>query len=429
MASFERYFRAVRCLESLAERAEKKYGENRRNPEIYLKRMSSFLDMIGNPEKGMKYIHIGGTAGKGSVCSMAHSMLVASGENAGLFTKPFATTSIEKIKVNNLLISPAEFAGLADYLKPSIEEAYKESPYGGPSYFEAFFALALEYFKRKGCSWAVIEVGLGGSYDATNVIPPPAAAAITNIGYDHTHVLGDTLEKIARDKAGIIKSGSVFFTAERRPELLAIFRERCEKAGVPFNAVKAAGDYKKRNEELAKAVGMAIGIKKDFVEKGAENAALPCRFEAVQNNPSVILDGAHNPMKMESVAYNLGSLEYRKLNLVIAVSGDKDIEGILKTIAPLADRIFATEFEAAGRKSAEAGSLARMAEKHVKRKAQVHAFKNPHEALEAAMEEAGKEDAVLITGSFFLAGELRKRWYPEELILETRDAFCKKQVL
>ena len=154
------------------------------DPSIYIKRMRWFLDLLGNPEKDFKYIHITGTAGKGSVSTMLQDRMVRSGKRTGLFTSPFVTTSIEKIQVDELYIDPVEFADIVDGMKPMIDRAFAECPYGGPSYFERFLAIALVYFRKQKCEWVVLEVGCGGRHDATNVIPAPVVSAITNIDYD-----------------------------------------------------------------------------------------------------------------------------------------------------------------------------------------------------------------------------------------------------
>lgn len=213
------------------------YLVDKHHADRYIKRMRYFLNLIGNPDKGMKLIHIAGTSGKGTVTNMVHEILLASGKNVGSFTSPFVTTPIEQIKVGDAYISPDEFADIVEYLKPFIDVAYTEGPYGSPSYFEIFFSIALVYFQRKKCDWVVLEVGLGGRYDATNVIERPSVTAITNIDYDHTELLGKTLRKIASDKAGIIKSGSAFFTTEQRPALLKIFSSICDEKRVAFRAL------------------------------------------------------------------------------------------------------------------------------------------------------------------------------------------------
>lgn len=245
---FQTYREAVAFIESFSYRsirrnAVKKAGDKIRDPNFFLKRTQHFLDLLKNPERGMKVIHVTGTAGKGTVSTMIQQVLNAARQSnpkigsVGLFTSPYVTTTIEKIKVDDQYIAPDEFVEIVEYIKPFIPKAEK-STYGIPSAFELFVILSLLYFKRKNCKWAVLEVGLGGRYDATNIIPNPVVTAITNIDYDHTDILGHTLREIAYDKAGIIKKGSLFFTSEQRPSLQNFFKKTCEEVGAGYAAIR-----------------------------------------------------------------------------------------------------------------------------------------------------------------------------------------------
>lgn len=387
---FERYYGAVKYLEGLSniQSGLDYMGGRAHDPTVYIKRMAWFLDFIGNPERGFKYVHITGTAGKGTVAAMAHKVLVGAGHRTGLFTSPFVTTSIEKIQVNDRYIAPDEFADLVDKLKPAIDRAFVECPYGGPSYFERFLAMALLYFQKQQCEWVVLEVGCGGRYDATNVIPPPEISAITNVDYDHMHILGKTLTRIAWDKSGIIKKGSKFFTTEKRPRLRAIMERICREQGAGFTYVSGG------NRELVEAMG--IGHVSDI--------QLPARFEIVQRNPMVIVDGAHNRAKIRYLVARLRELNYRKLHLVIALAANKQQE-IINEIP--ADFTYPTRFQNPERQAMVFPNM----------------FTDPNRALDAALKAAKPDDLVLVAGSFYLAGELRERWYPEEDMLIHRSAF------
>lgn len=389
MSDFSRYYNAVKYLEGLAniQNGPNYMSGKTKDPTVYIKRMQWFLDLLGNPERGFKYIHITGTAGKGTVSTMIHYALVASGYKTGLFTSPFVTTSIEKIQVGDLYIDPNEFAQIVEDMKPKIDEAFAKCPWGGPSYFERFLAIALIYFQKQKCEWVVLEVGCGGRYDATNIIPAPVISAITNVDYDHTHILGKTLTKIARDKAGIIKKGSKFFTTEPRPRLREIMETICQEQGATFTYVPGG------NRELVEAMGFK-----------AIEAQLPARFEIVQKNPLVIIDGAHNRAKIRYTAQRLKSLMFKKLHLVVALAANKE-RSILNAIP--ADFIYPTRFQNPERQCMNLGGL----------------YTDSHQALDAALKAASPDDAILITGSFYLAGELRTRWYPEEHILIHRSPF------
>src|SRR3989338_9980293 len=166
MPKFERYHQAVNFLEGLANLRYKYYARDKHGDKsLYLRRMRYFLNLLGNPDRGMKYVHVTGTAGKGSVANLMQRVLMAEGFRVGLFTSPFVTTTIEKIKVNDIYISPNEFADLLERVKPVIDKAYAKSPYGGLAYFEVLIAMGFLYFKRQKCDWAILEVGMGGRFD------------------------------------------------------------------------------------------------------------------------------------------------------------------------------------------------------------------------------------------------------------------------
>ena len=423
MQNFEPYFKVIKFLEGLYNLplvAEYTRGPHQ-NPEIYIKRMRHFLDLLGNPEQGFKFIHITGTSGKGSVANAVHSVLVQAGYNAGLFTSPFVTTSIEKIKVREKLIAPKDLVEIVKNLKPLIDRTYQKGPYGGVSYFEIFTAIAFLYFKKMRCDWVVLEVGLGGRYDSTNIIKNPVITAITNIGYDHTHILGKTLSKIAKDKIGIVKTGSQFFTTEKRPALLKIFKSECAKVGASFNLVPSSKDYLETNNNLVQNITGAIGIKESIINQGIKSARLPCRFEIIKRNPFIVLDGAHNESKMESTVSNLTKLKYQKLFLILGMAENKDASSILKILIPKANHVFTTRFEIKERKCANPVTLGKII--RTIKKIPLETYLDPWIALKRARKLATKKDLILVTGSFFLAGELRTKWHSEVETLTHRSSW------
>lgn len=427
MQNFERYYKAVAFLEGLSNLPlEGEYMVTRSNLDVYLKKMRHFLARLGNPDKNIKFIHITGTAGKGSVTNMIHEILNVSGVNVGSFTSPFVTTSLEKIKVKDVYISPDEFADIVEYLKPHIDDEYQNSPYGRPSYFELFLAVALVYFERKKCEWVVLEVGCGGRYDATNVIKNPVVTAITNIDYDHMDILGDTLKKIAYDKAGIIKRGSYFFTTEKRKPLLKIFEQVCDGNSVKLNAISFSGDYQIQNTALVRAITQELGIKEKYIEKGIRYSQLQCRFEIMQQRPLVVLDGAHNRVKIKSTVDNLKKMKFDKMHLVIGMADNKDENSMLEQIIPLADSVQVTRFQIKDRKCAHPKRLFNEIEKHIRNGTPVQLSLDPEIALHKALKLAKRRDLVLVTGSFFLVGELRKKWFPEKSILRIRKSLWKQ---
>ena len=401
----------------------KNYGREKKNPELFIRRTSQFLNLIGNPDKSFKFVHVTGTAGKGTVSTMIHNALVLEGKRVGLFTSPYTTTAIEKIKVNNLYISPQEFTQILNHLKPFIAKAQR-NPVGGPSAFELFLAIALLYFKKMKCEWVVLEAGLGGRYDATNVIKSPRVTAITNIDFDHTEILGKTLKEIALDKGGIIKKNSVFLTTETRPALLAIFKSLCRSKGARFLEVSKQGNYHDKNLALARKAAQIIGVSEKNIEQCLERTVLPCRFEKVSQSPTIILDGAHNRVKMRSVVTNLAKLKYQKLFIILAVANtNKDSKAAIKPLVPLADEVVLTSFSRGDQYSIHPKVILSEVNRFKRKGVAVKIIENPDQALDYLLAKSNPKDCVLVTGSFFLAGQMRKRWYPEDLVLRHRKSF------
>ncbi len=425
MADFNRFHKAVAYIDSLSNLplfAEYMKQGEQPDPQIFLDRMRYFLKLLDNPEKDFKFIHVTGTAGKGTVATMIHNILGESGKLCGLFTSPFVVSPIEKIQVGDLYISPDEFSDLVEKIKPAVDVAYSLGEFGRPSHFEIYFAVALLYFKQKKCEWAVLEVGCGGRFDATNVIKPPEAAIITCIDYDHTEVLGKTLNKIAFDKAGIIKKGSRFFTAETRPALLKMFLKIAKKHGANFERVHVPRGTD-ANKVLASRVSEALGFSDFDIARGLSKTFLPARFEVVSRKPLVIVDGAHNRAKIAHTLSRLKKESFKKLFLVISIADNKDSHDILGQVLPMADTVYLTRFSSKERKPAPPIRLLKEAKPYIKNGAKVRMFLDPAEALTAAQSEAGREDCILVTGSFFLAGELRVKWFPDEKVLKTRKSF------
>ena len=408
MDNYKTYYETVKYLESLSSLSDiKKYAKDT-EPGNYLKKTKYFLDLIGNPQDKFKFIHITGTAGKGTTANLVHFLLDKNGHRSGLFTSPYATTSIEKIKVGKLLISPDDFCDIVDFLKPFIDKAYLECPYGPPSYFEIFLAIALVYFQRQKCEWVVLEVGMGGMYDATNIIKNPIVTAITNIGLDHTNVLGKTLTKIAKDKAGIIKKHSIFLTTEMKPHLLKILKNRVSEVGAK-RFIKVEGE----NEELALAITKSIGLKTFSLDNAPK---LSCRFEVMQNRPLVVIDGAHNPSKIKYSLAKIKGLKYDNLIVVLSIAEDKNHQEMIEEVTSLANEIYFTRFLVSERACASPKKLYNIYKK-IKPKGKASVMLDPFSALTKILNKAKDNDLIFITGSFFLAGELRKYWIPEENIL------------
>ncbi len=422
MNNFDSYHKAVSYIESLGNLplfAEYMSSVTKVEPKIYLERMNFFLGLLGNPQNDFKFIHVTGTSGKGTVSNMIARALFLSGKKTGLFTSPHVVTPIEKIQVDDLYIDPIVFSDLVQSIKPAIDQAYVSGKFGRPSHFEIYFAVALLYFKKMKCEYVVLEVGCGGRFDATNIIKSPIVSVITCIDFDHTEILGKTLKKIAYDKAGIIKKDSKFFTTEQRPVLLKMFSDISKKVGATFESVVVASG-ENPNEKLVRRVGASLNLSNDLVEKAIKTTVLPARFEKMQSNPLVIIDGAHNRSKMSFTINKLAKEKYSKLILLCSIADSKDSLSILSQIIPLADEIIFTRFSTKDRKPAPPIRLVKESRKYLKKGVSPKIFLDSNDALQFALKVSKEGDCLLITGSFFLSGELRKHWIPEEKILEKR---------
>ncbi|OIO49177.1 MAG: hypothetical protein AUJ34_01690 [Parcubacteria group bacterium CG1_02_41_12] len=441
--SFKPYYNAVAYLECLASSShDTAYMKTHSaHPEQYVERTREFINRLGRPDQGFRFIHVAGTSGKGSTVAYLHKILHKAGYRVGSFTSPYCTTSIEKIKVNDKFIDPIVFACLTDKVKPVIADMDKTYKYGRPSYFEIFFGLSLLYFKKIKCDFVILEVGCGGRYDAGNIIET-SISAITNIGLDHTHLLGKTLPKIAKEKAGIIKPNTHLFTTEQRDSILKIFKTICKQKHTTFHKVlpsaKVApslisplvlrgglrggcvddGKFQSANQALASAIAKHLNIKNDIIDHAIKTTELPpCRFEIMQKNPLVILDGAHNPDKIKSVVHNLKHLTCATLYTIFAASDTKDAKEMLRILLPHTDEIIFTKFKTSNRDSFTPEQLSKFAGKF-KNKSIEH---NSLKALKQTITKLRPQDALLITGSLYLTGELRKYWISENKILINRE--------
>ena len=418
------YAEAVKHLYSL-----QKYGI-----KFGLSKTANLLKAFGNPHHGQHYVHIAGTNGKGSVAAMVESVLRTSGLKVGFYSSPHLVRFTERFRINGKEISPKTAAGLVEELKRVMD------PKQPPTFFEVTTAMGLIYFAREKVDIAVIEVGMGGRLDATNVIRP-GVSVITNISFDHQAFLGNTLEEIAREKAGIIKRGIDLVTAATQPQVLELFRKTCRDKRAPFWRVgqdihyRAAGNrisyfgftrrledlelglagtYQHRNAALALSVielleQRGLRVSEDHIREGLKSAHWPGRLQVVSRNPLMILDGAHNPgaIRCLSEAIRAG-FRYRRLILVLGVMADKDVTGVLRGIVPVADYVFFTRPEYYRAAAPEtlmqaASSLGKPGE------IQPALAK----ALKGAKRMATREDLILVTGSLFTVGETMAILDPE----------------
>lgn len=334
-------------------------------------RTQALLDALGNPEKQLRFVHVAGTNGKGSVCACLSSILTKAGYKTGLYTSPYVVTWNERIQVCGEYIAERDLEEAVSVIRP-IAESMEDAP----TQFEVETALAIWYFAHVHCDIAVLEVGMGGEWDATNVIPAPDAAVICAIGLDHTGVLGSTLGEIASVKAGIIKSGSSVASYGSGDEAEAVIEARCAEKGCPlvrpdlsklcnlrpglegcrfdYGACKdlfvpLAGTYQPRNAVLAVTaaellVSRGWKITEAQIREGLASVRWPGRFEVLRRDPIFILDGSHNPHGMAATAESLRTyFGGQKLWFVLGVMADKDVAGIARLLAPMAAGFAAVE--------------------------------------------------------------------------------------
>jgi dihydrofolate synthase / folylpolyglutamate synthase len=411
----EKYHRAVDFLEGLVGM----YGENKVHINQKLKIFKDYLHKIGDPHTKCKVIHVAGTAGKGTVASLIHASLVKAGYKTGLYMSPHTTTLTERIKLNDRYIAAEALYNIIDRIKPAMHEI--DIP---PNFFGMTLAIAFKYFAEEKCDYVVLEALLGGEHDHTNVVPQAEVTIITNVGYDHTDVLGKTLKQIATQKAGIIKKDTQFLTAEDKPRALKVLRERCEQKKVPFTHIKPNGDsYTDINIRLAQAAINKLGVKQKITKSiVAKSAKLPCRQEIIQTKPTVMLDGAHNPAKIKAITSTVKKMKKPLKYLIIGMSANKDWRSCLQEIVPHARYIYLTKYLSSRRSTVSPLKMKKYINKHFPKK-KVELFWDATDALDAALNKAKKKDFILVTGSMYLAGELRAQWIPEDTILRYRSSF------
>ena len=395
-----------------------------------LSRTFGLLELMGNPQNDLKYIHIGGTNGKGSTCAMLSSVLQTAGYTVGLYTSPHLYCFNERIQVGGEYISDEDLAAVTEYVKP-LAESMEESP----TEFELVFCIALEYFKRQGCDIVVTEVGMGGEMDATNVIPAPEVAVITNIGLDHTGFLGNTVEEIATTKAGIFKTGSSAVIYPSQPSVVKVLTDICAQRNIParvadFSAIEPLthslegqtfhcgahknitlpllGHHQLFNGCIALTVLDILrekgwNITDAQIAEGMAKTTWPGRFHIVGRDPLFIIDGGHNPQCLEALMQNIQDyLPGKKIIGLTGVLADKDYGEMYKPLLPLIQQ-FVCITPPSDRKL-EAAELA----KHLQAVgATATAYNTIPEGVKAAKELAGTDGAVLCFGSLYSIGEIQ----------------------
>jgi dihydrofolate synthase / folylpolyglutamate synthase len=388
------------------------------------------LGLIGNPQDSFKTVHVAGTNGKGSVASMISTTLTVAGHRTGAYTSPHLISFTERVTVNGEPITESEVVRLTRMIKARIDEQKEKRPF---TFFDFTTALAFEYFRNQGVDVAVVEVGLGGRLDSTNVVEP-LVSIITNVGLDHQDYLGNTIEEIAREKAGIVKKGVPVVTGAEGPALGVIrdaasgrtnlyvlgedfaFVKKDERVmsyrgiGASFDALSVglSGDHQLANASLAVCAlevltsrGLAIG--EEHIRQGLATARWPARLElipATSGRAAVLLDGAHNPDGAKTLALFLGThFGERKKVLVFGVMKDKDFPRMLAELLPVVHHVILTKPEIA--RAALPADVAVYAPGAV-------VTDTVRDALDKAFKEADVSGLVVVAGSFYTIGEVKQ---------------------
>ncbi len=396
-----------------------------------LRRVTMLLERMGNPQDRLKFIHVAGTNGKGSTCTMLSHILTAAGLRTGLYISPFVLDFRERIQVNNQMISKEDLVASTALVKShwDVLDAAGETP----TEFEVVVAIAMDYFVRQNCDVVVLEVGMGGRFDATNVIQTPLASVITSIDMDHIEYLGDTLEKIAFEKCGIIKEGGITVSYPHQlPEAMTVIQEQ---AAAKLNTLMLApevevlssditgskivwrdreihlplaGRHQVYNASTVLATVEALALQGlvlplEAVVFGIAATRFPSRLEILHKEPLVLLDGAHNLSGAQALADALALLEpHQSVHGVVGMLADKDVDGVLAAVLPRCSSVVAVTPN-----SPRALDAKDMAEKAKQYCSNTMAAASLEEGVHTAFRRCGPQDVVVLFGSLYLASDLR----------------------
>lgn len=418
-----------------------------------LERIELLLSKLGNPQDGFRVVHVAGTNGKGSTCAFMASCLQAAGERCGLFTSPYIERFEERIRLNGSDIPLDELSSATLAVRACAQEVEHELG-EHPTEFELMCAVAFVYFARAGCSWAVVETGLGGRLDATNVVRSELSV-ITRIGLDHTALLGNTIAEIATEKAGIIKPGTAVVSWPQEPSAMGILKRTCADRGCSFTVSDfsrlALGEldlaegirhfsyrgreyqtnllaaYQPQNAAVAIDALHALHVPEDAIQRGIAHASWSGRFEVVCKSPLVIVDGAHNPQGAEALAASLREVlsgdslregvtceeplcreERQDITFVVGVLSDKDAKGIIAPLLSLAQRfvVYAPD----NPRAQDAPSLANLISKMANASSldiEVEIAAAPKQAMLMALQKSRPESVIVAFGSLYSIGAIK----------------------
>ncbi len=391
-----------------------------------LERISMLLDLLGNPQDNLKTVHIAGTNGKGSTSTMLSNMLIAEGHKTGLFTSPYVIDFCERIQIGGENISKDLLAESVTKVREKIEELNKKDII--ITEFEAITAAAFLCFYEQGCEWAVIEVGLGGRFDATNVLKKPEAVVLTSISLDHTKILGDTVSQIAFEKCGVIKAGTRVATSlNQKADAFNVIRKTCEDKGARLiftnpKSVQITADsifgtefayggntYKTRltgNHQIENTVNAiecakVLGISENAIAQGIANTKMLARMEIISKEPLIIRDGGHNEGCANALHDFLIKYNVKNINMLIGLMADKDVEGYVRKIAPLCKSVVTVT--PSNPRALDCESLKAIAEKYCKNTKSIN---NPQMGYKYILSNTKKDETILVCGSFYMMSDV-----------------------
>ncbi len=401
-----------------------------------LRRMEKLLQPLGNPHLGTRTVHVAGTKGKGSTAAMISQTLIAAGYRTGLFTSPHLHTIRERIKINGEMISEVDFAALVAEIKPIVESINEQAMFGKLTTFEILTAVVFIYFKKNRVDFQVLEVGLGGRLDATNVVKPDVCV-ITSLSLDHTEILGNSIDKIAVEKAGIIKQGCIVVSAPQVDDATRVIKRACRKQRARFIqvgrdvtwlktggdlyrqtltiatksghydlAIPLLGDYQLENAATAVAavealISLGTIISSGNIAKGLSKVSWPGRLQILSRQPMVVVDGAHNAYSMSKLVQAVKEcFHYKKCFVIFGTSCDKDISGMAQELKHLSNHIIITSSS-----HPRAALISSLAENFDSLGIKAVAADNVTEALSKALALTKKTELILVTGSLFVVAE------------------------
>lgn len=390
-------------------------GNEVKTIKLGLDRIRALLDALGNPQRAYRVVHVAGTNGKGSVCAMIDAGLRAAGVRAGMFTSPHLLEPTERIQIDGLPAGKQEFERAFNVVHETAERLKLDMH---PTYFETVTAMAFWLFRERGVETAVVETGLGGRLDATNVVEP-ALTVLTPIDMDHQVYLGDTIEQIAAEKAGILKPGVPAIFSAQRPDAAAVLDARVAELVIPvtrasefeirdlvfdgrganFSGLRCplAGEHQVGNAVTAAQALIALGV----APEGIEEARWPGRIEHVTPNPDTILDGAHNPAGARALAAYLKRFySTRKKWMIFGAMRDKDVQEVASILFPIADELIFTAPSTTGNRAMPPEALRELAQRG-------SVQPTVAAAVEHTLKQVTAEDVIVITGSLYLVGEAR----------------------